>query len=71
MNATLMIELMNRVPWEPLEIHLSDGSRIRVEQPYQVATWQDSPTCVVYEEDRMRIVAYRNMTEVVTAATAG
>ena len=67
MNATLMIELMNRTPFEPMDIHLSDGSRIRVEQPYLIATRPDSPTCVVYDEDRMRIVAYRNITEVVTA----
>ena len=72
MNATHMIELMNRVPFEPLEIHLSDGTRIRVEQPFQIATRPNSPSCVIYDEDdRMRIVAYRNITEVITAATAG
>ena len=72
MNATHMIELMNRVPFEPLEIQLSDGTRIRVEQPFQIATRPNSPSCVIYDEDdRMRIVAYRNITEVITAATAG
>jgi hypothetical protein len=70
MNAAQIIELMNRTPFEPLEICLSDGTRIRVEQPYQIATRPDSPTCVIYDEDRMRIVAFRNVTEVVTAATA-
>ena len=71
MNATQMIELMNRTPFEPLEIHLSDGTRIRVEHPYNIATRQDSPTCIVFDEsDRMRIVAYRNITEVITAASA-
>ena len=72
MNATHMIELMNRVPFEPLEIHLNDGMLIRVEQPFQIATRPNSPSCVIYDEDdRMRIVAYRNITEVITAATAG
>jgi hypothetical protein len=71
MNATQMIELMNRTPFEPLDIHLSDGTRIRVEHPYQIATRPDSPTCIVFDEpDRMRFVAYRNITEVITAASA-
>jgi len=71
MNATQMIELMNRTPFEPLEIHLSDGTRIRVEHPYHIATRRDSPTCIIFDEsDRMRIVAYRKITEVITAASA-
>jgi hypothetical protein len=71
MNATQMIELMNRTPFEPLEIHLSDGTRIRVERPYHIATRGDSPTCIIFDEsDRMRIVAYRNITEVITTASA-
>lgn len=71
MNATQMIELMNRAPFEPLEIHLSDGARIRVEHPYHIAIRQDGPTCIIFDEsDRMRIVAYRNITEVITAASA-
>jgi hypothetical protein len=69
-NAAQMIELMNRLPFEAFEICLSDGTRIRVEQPYQIATQPDSPTCVIYDDERMRIVAFRNITEVVTAATA-
>jgi hypothetical protein len=69
MNATQLIGLMNRTPFEPLEIHLNDGTRIRVDQPYHVATRLNSPTCWIYEEDsRVRIVAYRNITEIVTAA---
>jgi hypothetical protein len=71
MTATQMIELMNRTPFEPLEIHLSDGTRIGVEHPYQIATRPKSPTCVIFDDDeRMRIVAYRNITEVITRATA-
>ncbi len=70
MTANQMIELMNRVPFQPLEIHLSDGTQIRVEQPYQIATRPNSPTCIVYDEDeRTRFVAYRNITEVVTSST--
>jgi hypothetical protein len=70
MNASLMIDLMNRVPFESFDIHLSDGSRIRVEQPYYIATRQNSPSCIVYEDDdQMRIVAYRNITDVITATS--
>jgi hypothetical protein len=68
MTANQMIELMNRRPFEPLEIHLSDGERIRVEQPYEISTRPNSPSCIIYTEDeRMRVVAYRNITEVITA----
>ena len=72
MNATQMIELMNRSPFVPLEIHLSDGASIRVEEPFRIATSRSSPTCTIYEgEDRMRIVAFRNVTEVITSPVNG
>jgi hypothetical protein len=72
MTANQLIDLMNRSPFTPLEIHLSDGERIRVEQPYQIATTRNSPTCVIYEEDeRMRFVSYRNITEVITTSVNG
>jgi len=71
MNAAQMIVLRNRTPFEPFEIRLSDGTLIRVEHPYNIATGQDSPTCIIYQDDnQMHIVAYRNITEVITAATA-
>jgi len=71
MNAAQMIALMNRSPFEPFEIHLSDGTRIRVEQPFSIATGANSPSCIVYQDDdRMRIVAYRDITEVITTASA-
>ena len=67
MTANQMIELMNRTPFEPLEIHLSDGSSIRVEHPYEIATRPNSAACTIYgPDDLMRIVAYRNITEVIT-----
>jgi hypothetical protein len=63
-----MIELMNRTPFEPFEIHLSDGEQIQVEFPYEISTRPNSPTCTIYtDDDRMRIVAFRNITEVITA----
>ena len=69
MNATQMIGLMNRTPFEPLEIHLTDGSQIKVEEPWRMATAEKSPTCTIYDtDDHMRIVSFRNITEVVTAA---
>ena len=59
---------MNRTPFEPFEIHSNDGERIQVENPYEVSTRPNSPTCTVCtDDDRMRIVAYRNITEVITA----
>lgn len=72
MNATQMIELMNRTPFEPLEIHLNDGTQIHVQHPYEIATRPNSPTCIVYDEgDKMHYVAYRNISEVITTtATA-
>ena len=69
MTAIQMIELMNRTPFDPLEIHLSDGTVIHVEHPYNIATSPKARSCIIYgDEDRMRIVAYRNITEVVTKA---
>jgi len=63
-----MIELMNRQPFEPLEIHLNNGTKIRVEQTYQIATRPTGTACIVYDDDdRMRIVSYRNIAEVITA----
>ena len=69
MNATQIIVLMNRTPFEPFEIHLSDGAHIKVDEPWQISTFPESPTCAIYDAgDRMRIVAFRNITEVLTAA---
>jgi hypothetical protein len=71
MTATQMISLMNRTPFEPFEIHLTEGARIRVEHPYEIATRPKNATCIIFDDDEgMRIVAYRNITEVVTKATA-
>jgi hypothetical protein len=70
MNATAMIDLMNRTPFEPIEIHMSDGSNIRVEHPYAIATNPKSHSCIVYQHERMRIIAYRNITEVITKVPA-
>lgn len=71
MTANQLIELMNRSPFEPLEIHLADRTTINVEHPYQIATKPHSQACVIYEDDeRMRFVAYRNITEIITKATS-
>ena len=68
MTANRLVELMNLAPFEPLELHLSDGERIQVENPYEIPTRPNSPTCTVYtDDDRMRVVALRNITEVITA----
>ena len=68
MNATQIIELRNRTPFAAFEIHLTDGVHIKVEEPWQIATFPNSPSCTIYDAgDRMRIVAFRNITEVITA----
>jgi hypothetical protein len=72
MTALQMIELRNRTPFEPFEIHLTDGARIRVEHPYEIATRPKARACIIYDQDeKMRIVAYRNITEIVTKEIAG
>jgi hypothetical protein len=73
MNANQMLELMNRTPFEPLEIHLNNGTKIKIEHPYQIATRPNAPACVVYgdEGDLARFVAYRKIAEVVTKAPQG
>lgn len=67
MTASQIIELMNRSPFQPLEIHLSDGGIIHVEHPYELATRPNSAVCVVHEQDdRARFISIRNITEIVT-----
>jgi hypothetical protein len=72
MTAQQMIQLMNRTPFEPLEIHLTDGTHIRVEHPYEISTAPKSAICSIFNDDDglMRVVSFRNITEVVTKATA-
>jgi hypothetical protein len=71
MTANQIIELMNRSPFSPIEIHLSDGARIRVEHPYEIATKPNSAICVVYDGELARFISFRNITEVVTAPLNG
>jgi hypothetical protein len=71
MNATEMIKLMNRTPFQPLGIHLNDGSVITVTEPFEIATQRTSPCFIVYSAERMDVVAYRNVTKVTTPVTAG
>jgi hypothetical protein len=71
MTANQMIELMNRSPFAPLEIHLSDGAKIRVEHSYEIATKPNSAICIVYDGELARFVSFRNVTEVITAPVNG
>ncbi len=71
MTANQMIELMNRVPFSPLEMHLNDGTSIRVEHPYEIATKPNSQICVVYHGDLARFVSFRNIAEVITTPLNG
>jgi hypothetical protein len=73
MTAKDMLALMNRTPFEALEIHLNNGTKIRVEHPYQIATRPSAAALVVYpdDEDVARFVSYRNIAEIITKAPAG
>ena len=73
MNASKMIELINRQPFEPLEVHLSDGTVFNVESPHLIATSRNQVTFTVYSDDdeSARYVAYRNVTQVVTKEPTG
>lgn len=69
MTASQLIELMNRRPFSTLEIYMADGERIRVEQPYQIATRPNGPVAIVYDsDDRTHFISYRNITQVVTVS---
>ena len=70
MDASEMIKLMNRVPFQPLEVHLYDGSVITVNEPFEIATQRTSPRFIVYSHDKMDVVAYRNVARVSTAVPA-
>lgn len=70
MNATELIKLTNRSPFQPLEIHLNDGSAITVHEPFEIATQRTSPCFVVYAGDRMDVIAYRNVAKITTLVAA-
>ena len=71
MNASQLVELMNRTPFAPIEVHLTNGTAIRVEQPYDIAARPNSSDCLIFEGDRWRFIAYRNIAEVITKAVNG
>jgi hypothetical protein len=64
MNATELLQLMNRTPFLPLEIHLNDGSAVTVHEPFEIAIQRTSPCFVVYTRDRMDLIAYRNVSKI-------
>jgi len=66
MNANELIKLMNRVPFQPLEIHLNDGSVVTINEPFELATQRNSPCFIIYSGDRMEVVSYRNVTKIAT-----
>ena len=70
MNATEMIKLRNRTPFQPLEIHLNDGSVISIQEPFEIATQRTSPCCIVYGSEKMDVVSYRNIAKVTTLIAA-
>jgi hypothetical protein len=71
MNASQMVELMNRSPFVPLEIRLNNGTAIHIDQPFDIAARPNSSDCLIFEGDRWRFIAYRNIAEVVTTSVNG
>jgi len=73
MNASQMIELINRQPFKPIEVHLRDGGVFTVESPHLIATSRNQATFTVCSDDNdsARYVAYRNVTQVVTEEPTG
>jgi hypothetical protein len=51
MNATQLIELMNRTPFVPVELHLNNGTVIHVEQRFAIAASPNRATCIVFDDD--------------------
>lgn len=72
MNASVLLQLMNQMPFEPLEVHLNNGTAIEISEPYQVATAPNSPAFTVYllDKDEVRHVAFRNVAEIVSKAAS-
>ena len=67
MNATQMLELMNRTPFQPLEVRLNNGTVIHVDDPYSIAVKPNSSTCIIFDDGGIaRFVSYFNIGEVVT-----
>lgn len=73
MNASQMIELVNKQPFEPLDVHLSEGEVLRVESTHLIATGRNLPTFILYsdEDESARYVAYRNITQIKTNEPTG
>jgi hypothetical protein len=63
-NATELISLMNRTTFQPLQIHLYDGSVVTVHDPFEIATQRTSPCFIVDSGQRMEVIAYRNVTKI-------
>ena len=70
MDANELIKLMNRAPFQPLEIHLTDGSVITVNESFEIATRRTSPCFIVYSHDKMDVVSYQNVARVSTPVLA-
>ena len=68
MNATQILELLNRTPFQSLEIHLNNGTVIHVDTPFAIRALPHSSTCIVFDDEGIaRFITYRNMAEVVTS----
>lgn len=66
MNASTLIDLMNQEPFQPLEVRLNNGQSIKIDEPYHVAVQRSRPTFIVFDDDEIRHVAYRNVAEVIS-----
>lgn len=73
MYASTMIELINRQPFQPIAVHLSDGEVLMVGYPHLISTGRNKSTFTLHSDtdDSARYVSYRNVTQVVTTDAAG
>jgi len=68
MNATQILDLLNRTPFQPLEIRLNNGTVVHVDTHFAIRVVPHSSSCIVFDDAGIaRFIAYRNMAEVVTS----
>ncbi len=68
MTANKILAILNRNPFYPLEIHLSDGAKITVDHPFEITVQPHAAEFIVYEDETERHIACRNITQIITTA---
>lgn len=72
MTSSEVLKLIRRTPFVSFKIHLSDGGRVRVDSPWEIATSPSSRTVTRYEPNgEMCLIPVRNITEITTESSEG